>query len=94
MGHPTAECSIPRLKCRKGPKSTQNMMKAGKLFSKKYHRMYSSGSWVTSHTFDVAGQLQDNEWCENSLATFTFHHLKNFHLLTFAFSSHFYRYCF
>ena len=38
----TAECSIPRLNCRKGSKSTQNMMKARKLFSKKYHRMYSS----------------------------------------------------
>ena len=35
-------CPIPRLNCRKGSKSTQNMMKARKLFSKKYYRMYSS----------------------------------------------------
>ena len=35
-------CPIPRLNCCKGSKSTQNMMKARKLFSKKYHKMYSS----------------------------------------------------
>ena len=46
---------------------------------------------VTSHSVDVAGQLQDNEWRERSLANLTFQHLKYFHLLTFVFSSHFYR---
>ena len=57
----TAEYTIPRLKCRKGPKSTQNMMKAGKLFQKISQNVLLM---VTSHSMDVAGQLQDNEWRE------------------------------
>ena len=73
-------------------KSNQNMMKARKLFSKKISQNVLL--MVTSHSMDVEGQLQDNEWRERSLATLTFHHLKYFHLLTFVFSSHFYRPCF
>ena len=87
----TAECSVPCLKCRKGSKSTQNMMNAVKLKKNSQNVLLM----VTSHSTDVAGQLQDNEWCERSLVTFTFHHLKYIHhLLTFVSSSHFYRLCF